>query len=112
MPGLYPNAPEAADVAFTDDTRGVLAGARGEADRLRHEYIGTEHVLLALTQEGQGAAALRRFGLDPEQVRVSLEGIVGSGRATLQSLADPTHRVSGRHSVSRSSAPRRLATRW
>jgi ATP-dependent Clp protease ATP-binding subunit ClpC len=88
MPGLYPNAPEAADVAFTDDTRGVLAGARGEADRLRHEYIGTEHVLLALTQEGQGAAALRRFGLDPEQVRVSLEGIVGSGRATLQSLAE------------------------
>ena len=42
---------------FADSARQLLAKARGEADRLRHEYIGTEHLLLALTAETEGIAA-------------------------------------------------------
>lgn len=33
---------------FSDRLRGVLSEARGEATRLRHEHVGTEHLLLAL----------------------------------------------------------------
>lgn len=42
---------------FTERVRKVLAGARNEANALRHEYVGTEHVLLALMAEGEGVAA-------------------------------------------------------
>ena len=37
---------------FTDRARKVMGLARQEAQRLNHEYIGTEHILLGLVQEG------------------------------------------------------------
>ena len=42
---------------FTERVRKVLAMAREEAARLRHEYVGTEHILLGLIREGEGVAA-------------------------------------------------------
>src|SRR3569833_1155177 len=42
---------------FTERVRKVLAMAREEAARLRHEYVGTEHILLCLIREGEGVAA-------------------------------------------------------
>ena len=39
---------------FTDRVRKVLQMAREEAARLHHEYVGTEHILLALIREGEG----------------------------------------------------------
>jgi ATP-dependent Clp protease ATP-binding subunit ClpA len=42
---------------FTERTRKVLGMAREEASRLRHEYVGTEHILLGLIREGDGVAA-------------------------------------------------------
>ena len=36
---------------FTDRARKVMNLAKTEAQRLNHEYIGTEHLLLGLTQE-------------------------------------------------------------
>jgi ATP-dependent Clp protease ATP-binding subunit ClpC len=83
MPGLYPDAPDAAGVPFTDDARRLLADARAESDRLRHEFVGTEHVVLALTRGSVGTALLARFGVDPEQVRASLDGILTPGHAAL-----------------------------
>ena len=46
---------------FTERVRRILAMAREEAQRLDHEYVGTEHLLLGLLREGEGvgAAALR-----------------------------------------------------
>lgn len=41
---------------FTEGVRKVLAMAREEAARLHHEYVGTEHMLLALLRHGEGAA--------------------------------------------------------
>ena len=83
MTGLYPEAPRATDVSFTAGARQLLAGARAEAERLRHEFVGTEHVVLAMTRDAGASALLRQFGLDAERVRASLDAIVGPGHATL-----------------------------
>jgi ATP-dependent Clp protease ATP-binding subunit ClpA len=42
---------------FTDRARRVVTLAQEEATRLDHGYIGTEHILLGLIREGEGAAA-------------------------------------------------------
>jgi len=42
---------------FTERVRKVLQMAREEAQRLHHEYVGTEHILLGLIREGEGVAA-------------------------------------------------------
>src|SRR5439155_1645315 len=42
---------------FTDRARKVMQLANQEAQRLNHEYIGTEHILLGLVKEGSGVAA-------------------------------------------------------
>jgi ATP-dependent Clp protease ATP-binding subunit ClpC len=49
----------------------VLDLTRGEALRLGHNYIGTEHLLLALVVEGDGLAGrvLREQGVDTEKLR-------------------------------------------
>jgi ATP-dependent Clp protease ATP-binding subunit ClpC len=44
---------------FTDRARRVVVLAREEAKMLGHGYIGTEHLLLGLTREGEGVAARR-----------------------------------------------------
>ena len=83
MTGLYPDAPRAADVPFTDAARQLLAGARAEAVRLQHEYVGTEHVVLAMAQDADALALLTRLGVDGDQVRASLGAVVTPGHATL-----------------------------
>src|SRR6516162_1903236 len=67
---------------FTPRAQQVLAFARKEADRLNHNFVGTEHLLLGIIRLGQGTAiaVLRRFGIDPETVRVEVEKQVGAGR--------------------------------
>jgi len=64
---------------FTDRARRVLTLAQEEASQLNHNFIGTEHILLGLTQEadGLGARALRSLGVSPEDVRAKVEEIVG-----------------------------------
>ena len=68
---------------FSDRLRRVLGVAREEAARLHHEYVGTEHVLLALLRQGDGAAATVLAGLDvtPEQIRQKIEETVVMGRS-------------------------------
>src|SRR5437762_3497588 len=69
---------------FTPRAQQVLALARKEADRLNHNYVGTEHLLLGIIKLGQGVAVnvLQRVGLDLETVRMELEKHVGSGPET------------------------------
>jgi ATP-dependent Clp protease ATP-binding subunit ClpC len=52
-------------------TEKVIQNAIEEARKLGHQYIGTEHLLLGLVRESEGAAAdvLRRLGVSPEQIR-------------------------------------------
>jgi hypothetical protein len=55
--------------------------ANQEAQRLNHEYIGTEHILLGLVKEGSGVAAtvLRNLDIDLRKIRLEIVRIVQSG---------------------------------
>jgi len=66
---------------FTERARRVVVLAQEEARMLNHNYIGTEHILLALIQEGEGVAAkaLRSLGVSLEEVRSDVKDIVGQG---------------------------------
>ena len=66
---------------FTDRARQTVVLAQEEARRLNHTHIGTEHLLLGLLREGDGAAAqaLKRFGLALADVRADVIGITGEG---------------------------------
>jgi ATP-dependent Clp protease ATP-binding subunit ClpC len=68
---------------FTDTAVALLADANVAASRLRHEYIGTEHIVLALTERNVDVvtAAFERTGVDPRKVNLDISGIVRSGRA-------------------------------
>ncbi|HTX21422.1 MAG TPA: Clp protease N-terminal domain-containing protein [Candidatus Aquilonibacter sp.] len=68
---------------FTPRALQVFALARKEADRLKHNYIGTEHLLLGLIKLGNGVAVnvLINLGLNLEAVRLEVEkrGGIGEG---------------------------------
>ncbi|OLD83995.1 MAG: hypothetical protein AUF64_03235 [Chloroflexi bacterium 13_1_20CM_54_36] len=66
---------------FTERARHAMRLAQEEAQRLQHNYIGTEHLLLGLLGEGEGVAGkvLTGLGVDLERARQAVEGIVGRG---------------------------------
>jgi hypothetical protein len=68
---------------FTDRVRRVLQMAREEAARLRHEYVGTEHLLLGIIRDGDGAAAtvLKNLHIHLDQTRRHIEQTVKRGKA-------------------------------
>src|SRR6185436_11245278 len=70
---------------FTDRARKVMVLANQEAQRLNHEYIGTEHILLGLIKEDSGVAAqvLKLFNLDLEKIRIEVEKVVKGGPETV-----------------------------
>ena len=76
---------------FTERARKVMGFARREAQRFHHEYIGTEHILLGLIQEGQGVAAnvLKSMNIDLEKIRREIEKIVKAGPAMEPSVQIP-----------------------
>jgi ATP-dependent Clp protease ATP-binding subunit ClpC len=67
---------------FTDRARRVVVLAQEEAKLLKHNYIGTEHILLGLIHEGEGVAAkaLEGMGISLEQVRDQVTEIIGEGQ--------------------------------
>ncbi|WP_034987340.1 ATP-dependent Clp protease ATP-binding subunit [Corynebacterium jeikeium] len=66
---------------FTDRARRVVVLAQEEARALNHNYIGTEHILLGLIQEGEGVAAkaLESMGISLDAVRTEVKDIIGTG---------------------------------
>ena len=66
---------------FTQRARRVLSLAHQEAERMRQNSIGTEHLLLALIQEEGGVAGrvLRDLGLEVDRVREVVERFSGTG---------------------------------
>lgn len=67
---------------FTERARKVLSLSQMEAMVLKHNYIGTEHLLLGLVREGEGVAAavLSNLGVDLGRVRHEIEAIIGRGK--------------------------------
>ena len=71
---------------FTERARKVMSLARQEAQRFNHEYIGTEHILLGLVQEGSGVAAnvLKNMDVELRKIRIEVEKMVKSGSNVIQ----------------------------
>lgn len=83
---------------FTERARRVLTLAQEEAHFFDHNYIGTEHLLLALVREGDGVAArvLQNLGVQLAQAREAVGYIIGRGDAPAAgplSLTPRTKRV-------------------
>lgn len=73
---------EAEQIYATPRIARLLEGAAREADRLKDEFIGIEHLLIAIAGEGQGEAVtiLSEFGIDQEKIYQALQDIRGSHR--------------------------------
>jgi ATP-dependent Clp protease ATP-binding subunit ClpC len=69
---------------FTQRARRVLSLASEEAERLKHNYIGTEHLLLGLMREDGGVAGrvLRDLGLEPAKVEKLVEELTRASSRT------------------------------
>jgi len=89
---------------FTELARKAIEYARDEAARLRHDYIGTEHLLLGLVRLGEGRAieVLLNLGLDLIDLKASIEEVVQPsggtmtiGQLPLTARAKKTLEVSG-----------------
>lgn len=80
---------------FTPRAQQVLALARKEAQNFRHNYIGTEHILLGIIKLGQGVAVnvLRKMGVNLENASAEIERIVGKGVSENVSDIQQTQRV-------------------
>ncbi|MBI2930915.1 MAG: AAA family ATPase, partial [Planctomycetes bacterium] len=63
---------------FTERARKVMSLARQEAQRLNSEFIGTEHILLGIIQEGGGVAAkvLKNLNVDLKRIRQEIEKLI------------------------------------
>jgi ATP-dependent Clp protease ATP-binding subunit ClpC len=74
---------------FTERVQKALYFARQEAMRLGHDYIGTEHLLLGVIEEGEGLAAkvLVSLGVRLETVRNELERVLGRGQGARGQLS-------------------------
>jgi len=67
---------------FSESARKVLTRAQGEAQRLGHNYIDTEHLLLGLTQQESGVASkvLANLGISQIKVQSAVEFLIGKGQ--------------------------------
>ena len=75
---------------FTNRAKQVIKLAKKEAQRLNHNYLGTEHILLGLLKLGQGIAVnvLRNLNIDYDTVLTAVEQLVGFG-PEMQVYGDP-----------------------
>jgi hypothetical protein len=85
LPNLRRTARRKGDLMFrrfSPRAREVIISAQQEARALHHNYIGTEHILLGLVRDREGAAgqALHVLGISPDTVREQVLDIIGEGK--------------------------------
>jgi ATP-dependent Clp protease ATP-binding subunit ClpA len=80
---------------FTDRARKVLEFAKQEAQRLEHQFLGTEHILLGLAKEGSGVAAnvLKNLDIDLQKIRLEVEKMVPGPISTISGRFPQTPRA-------------------
>lgn len=85
---------EGAQIYPTPRIDSLLRAASSEADRFRDEFVGTEHLLIAIAVEREGEAAkiLKEFGIDQEGIYRALQNIRGEQRIT-DSRAESKYRA-------------------
>ena len=83
-PKVYGGA--TAQMYITPRTKRLMTIARAEAQRMKDEYVGCEHLLLAIAEEREGETAkiLREFGITKEKLYQALQAIRGTQRVTDQ----------------------------
>lgn len=75
---------------FTDEARRAMALSNREAQRLGHEYIGPEHLLLGLVADpGVGIEVLRALGVEPAAVRSEVMRRLPAGAGAAIAAAAP-----------------------
>lgn len=90
---------ESSQIYVTPRITQVFEAAAAEASRLKDEYVGTEHLLIAMTtvDRGEASAILRRHGIDQERVYRALARIRGGHRVT-DSRAESRYQALERYS--------------
>ena len=85
---------------FTDKGRKIIILAREEAERHQNDYLGTEHLVLAILRESDGIALmiLKKMGLSTEQIRLEIERNLPGGGTTMTFGEIPSARESKRSS--------------
>jgi len=75
---------EGGQIYPTPRIESILRAALSEADRFKDEFVGTEHLLIAIAGERDGEAAgiLKEFGIDQEKIYSALQDIRGGQRIT------------------------------
>jgi ATP-dependent Clp protease ATP-binding subunit ClpC len=70
---------------FTDRGRKIIILAREEAEQYQNDYLGTEHLVLAILREGDGMALtiIKKMGLSSEHIRLEIERNLPSGGNTM-----------------------------
>jgi ATP-dependent Clp protease ATP-binding subunit ClpC len=81
--------------ALSEPAREVMQLAQDVAARLKHNYIGSEHLLLGLLRQDGGAAtqALADLGVSAPKVRLAVEFIIGKGDREIPGLFNLTPRA-------------------
>ena len=66
---------------FTDCARNLMGRANREAQKLHHDYVGTEHILLALVKENEsvGAHVLKNLDVDFKRLKLEVEKLSPPG---------------------------------
>jgi ATP-dependent Clp protease ATP-binding subunit ClpC len=78
----------------------MLEAANAEADRLKDDYVGVEHILIAMADErdGESARILRQFGIDKERIYQALQEVRGGARVD-SPTAETKYKALERYSI-------------
>ncbi|RMH44442.1 MAG: ATP-dependent Clp protease ATP-binding subunit [Alphaproteobacteria bacterium] len=72
---------EGVEIGVSPRVKSALTRAFSASQDLGHSYVGPEHLLIGLAEEGEGLAAdiLNRYGLTPQSIRQQITKVVGKG---------------------------------
>ncbi|MBA1159304.1 ATP-dependent Clp protease ATP-binding subunit [Microvirga mediterraneensis] len=75
------NPEEGGEIGVSPRVKDALSRAFSVSGEFGHSYVGPEHLLIGLAEEGEGIAAdvLRRYGLTPQAIRQQVTKVVGRG---------------------------------
>jgi hypothetical protein len=85
-----PDEPESLDAGgfarFTDQARRVIVESQEEARQAKHDYIGTEHLVLGLLHEPEALAAqaIEALGVSLDALRAAITAALGPARDPIQ----------------------------
>jgi ATP-dependent Clp protease ATP-binding subunit ClpC len=85
----------------------MLEAANAEAERLQDEYVGVEHILIAIAdeREGDSARVLRQAGIDKERIYRALQEVRGGARVD-SPTAETKYKALERYSIDLTKAAR------